>query len=142
MINRFRSSIVLNVSSKQCKNISKEIEQLKYKFFVSSEYADVIPMANSSSVVNSSHMSQEITNESCSSWTYDQSTFKSTVVTDFNLVCKYSWKKEVSQIILMFGILTGAFLIGILADKYDFINLVFITSSKDCTCSSTKQFYF
>lgn len=55
---------------------------------------------------------------SCSEWWYNRTIFTSTVIMDFNLVCNNLWKQELSQFLLMFGILVGATMCGICSDKY------------------------
>ena len=37
---------------------------------------------------------------------------------DFNLVCDRKWEQELSQLLLMFGVLLGAMFCGIGSDKY------------------------
>ncbi|KAM8939228.1 solute carrier family 22 member 20-like [Pelodytes ibericus] len=51
-------------------------------------------------------------------WTYDQSVFSSTIVTEWNLVCNRSTWKQMSRSIYMTGVLLGALVFGNLADKF------------------------
>uniref|UniRef100_H2Y4B4 Major facilitator superfamily (MFS) profile domain-containing protein n=1 Tax=Ciona savignyi TaxID=51511 RepID=H2Y4B4_CIOSA len=56
--------------------------------------------------------------EACTGWKYDQSTFESTIISDFNLVCNNKWKTNVSQLLLMFGVLIGALVVGVGSDRF------------------------
>uniref|UniRef100_UPI00398EF67E solute carrier family 22 member 6-A-like n=1 Tax=Pristiophorus japonicus TaxID=55135 RepID=UPI00398EF67E len=51
-------------------------------------------------------------------WTYDDSKFKATVVTEWDLVCNQKSLKRIAQSIYMAGLLTGALVLGRLSDKY------------------------
>ncbi|XP_073410615.1 solute carrier family 22 member 20-like [Dendrobates tinctorius] len=50
-------------------------------------------------------------------WTYDQSIFSSTIVTEWNLVCNQIPWRQVARSIYMTGVLLGALVFGTLADK-------------------------
>ena len=65
---------------------------------------------------NSTNVSN-ISTVACSQWWYDKAVFYSTAVMDFDLVCDNQWKQELSQFLLMFGILIGATAFGICSDK-------------------------
>ncbi|XP_067831805.1 solute carrier family 22 member 6-A-like isoform X2 [Heptranchias perlo] len=51
-------------------------------------------------------------------WTYDDSEFKATVVSEWNLVCSQKSLKQMAQSIYMAGLLTGSIVLGRLSDKY------------------------
>ncbi|KAG7509281.1 organic cation transporter protein-like [Solea senegalensis] len=51
-------------------------------------------------------------------WDYSTETFKSTVVTEWDLVCDSATMNNVGSSIYMFGLLVGAAVFGSLADKY------------------------
>ncbi|EFX65785.1 hypothetical protein DAPPUDRAFT_332857 [Daphnia pulex] len=55
-------------------------------------------------------------NDACSRWIFDKSIFSSTIVTDFLLVCKNSWKPTFVSSLTMVGIMAGAFFLGPLPD--------------------------
>uniref|UniRef100_UPI00398EBC77 solute carrier family 22 member 6-A-like n=1 Tax=Pristiophorus japonicus TaxID=55135 RepID=UPI00398EBC77 len=51
-------------------------------------------------------------------WTYDNSKFKATIISEWDLVCSWKSLKRISQSIYMAGLLTGAIILGRLSDKY------------------------
>lgn len=52
----------------------------------------------------------------CSSWVYEDTLYKSTIVKQFNLVCDKKMSRSHATMILMGGLLLGAFGTGIIAD--------------------------
>ncbi|XP_051879386.1 solute carrier family 22 member 13b [Pristis pectinata] len=51
-------------------------------------------------------------------WMYDFSQYRSTIVTEFNLVCDHRWLSKFSQTSSMAGLFVGAMLFGPLADRF------------------------
>uniref|UniRef100_UPI0035902FD7 solute carrier family 22 member 6-B-like isoform X2 n=1 Tax=Myxine glutinosa TaxID=7769 RepID=UPI0035902FD7 len=51
-------------------------------------------------------------------WEFDSSDFRSTIVTEWNLVCDKQAMKRMAQSVYMGGVLVGGFLLGGLADKF------------------------
>ncbi|KAJ8029556.1 Organic cation transporter protein [Holothuria leucospilota] len=51
-------------------------------------------------------------------WIYDRSQYKTTIITDFNLVCDKSSYPEIAQSAHFLGIMIGAFTLGSLADRF------------------------
>ncbi|XP_008707198.1 solute carrier family 22 member 11 isoform X1 [Ursus americanus] len=51
-------------------------------------------------------------------WVYDRSTFTSTIVAEWDLVCDYQSLKPMVQSIYMVGVLLGSFCWGLLSDRF------------------------
>ncbi|XP_069771547.1 solute carrier family 22 member 13b [Narcine bancroftii] len=51
-------------------------------------------------------------------WIYNLSQYRSTIVTEFNLVCDRKWLSQFSRTSSMIGLLAGALLFGPLADRF------------------------
>ncbi|OAF64829.1 Solute carrier family 22 member 1 [Intoshia linei] len=49
---------------------------------------------------------------------YDKTPIETSIVTEWNLICKYNILPEVSQALFNFGIMSGAIMFGFLADRY------------------------
>ena len=56
--------------------------------------------------------------KNCTSHVFDQSTFKSTIQSEWDLVCGKAQLASLSQTIFMFGVLVGNMFFGAMADKY------------------------
>ncbi|XP_007943047.1 solute carrier family 22 member 6-like [Orycteropus afer afer] len=70
------------------------------------------PSANGTEV-NITRSTEPCTN----GWIYDNSTFPSTIVTEWDLVCTHKTLLQLSQSIYMAGLLTGSLFFGILSDR-------------------------
>ncbi|XP_076058982.1 organic cation transporter protein-like isoform X2 [Oratosquilla oratoria] len=62
----------------------------------------------------------------CTSWTYNNTVFHTTVTSDFDLVCDRAYLRATFQSIYMFGNFFGAFFNGIASDKYGRRKLLFV----------------
>lgn len=65
----------------------------------------------------------------CTEWDFDNSTFSSTVTSEFNLVCERRYLRAAHQSIYMSGILVGAFFNGFLADRYGRMTTISISAT-------------
>ncbi|XP_070561760.1 organic cation transporter protein-like [Ptychodera flava] len=81
------------------------------------------------SFMNSSHMqlyindtlprnSSGAVHRQCSSWTYDLTQYKSTTVTEWDLVCDRKWLRELAQSAVYAGMVIGCIVFGSISDRY------------------------
>ncbi|XP_046301715.1 solute carrier family 22 member 6 [Marmota monax] len=61
--------------------------------------------------------STEDTEPCTDGWIYDNSTFPSTIVSEWNLVCSHRALRQLAQSLFMVGVLLGAMVFGSLADR-------------------------
>ncbi|XP_064652623.1 organic cation transporter protein-like [Lineus longissimus] len=54
----------------------------------------------------------------CSSWTFDQSEYISTIYSQFGLTCDRSWLVPMTQTVYMFGWLLGTTILGWISDRF------------------------
>ncbi|XP_039755231.1 organic cation transporter protein-like [Pararge aegeria] len=54
----------------------------------------------------------------CPEFVYDTTVFSRTIISDWNLVCSKHWYIHLTQCIMMWGVLLGGIIFGIIADKY------------------------
>ncbi|XP_021380076.1 organic cation transporter protein-like [Mizuhopecten yessoensis] len=62
--------------------------------------------------------SMNTTSYACSSWSYDQTVFISTYVSEYNLVCDTELTSAYIQVIIHSGSMTGSFLQGFVTDRF------------------------
>uniref|UniRef100_A0A8C7P2V3 Major facilitator superfamily (MFS) profile domain-containing protein n=1 Tax=Oncorhynchus mykiss TaxID=8022 RepID=A0A8C7P2V3_ONCMY len=51
-------------------------------------------------------------------WEFSKEQYRSTIVTEWDLVCDNAWKTPFTVTIFFFGVLSGSFLSGIISDRY------------------------
>ncbi|XP_047493760.1 organic cation transporter protein-like [Penaeus chinensis] len=64
----------------------------------------------------------------CTEWDFDNSTFSSTVTSEFGLVCEREYLRATYQSIYMLGIFVGAPLNGMMADRFGRLPMVAVSS--------------
>ncbi|KAL7639048.1 UNVERIFIED_CONTAM: hypothetical protein RMT77_010582 [Armadillidium vulgare] len=72
--------------------------------------------------------------ETCESWVYDDSVYKSTIVTEWDLVCDRRWMMTSAQATYMGGVLVGAVILSELSDLYGRRTIVLISSVGFMVC--------
>jgi MFS transporter, OCT family, solute carrier family 22 (organic cation transporter), member 4/5 len=55
---------------------------------------------------------------SCNSWIYDHSTFESSTVTEWDLVCDKAWLRATADSLFMIGVMVGSLFFGWMSDEY------------------------
>ncbi|XP_042889423.1 solute carrier family 22 member 6-B-like [Penaeus japonicus] len=60
----------------------------------------------------------ELEEEPCTEWDFDNSTFSSTVTSEYQLVCGREYLRAIYQSMYMFGVFMGSPINGFLADRY------------------------
>ena len=61
----------------------------------------------------------------CASWTHDRSEWKNTIIHEWDLVCDRAPLLKLTQQVTFLGLLFGAFLSGLISDRY-LLNDLFI----------------
>nr|XP_021493025.1 solute carrier family 22 member 21-like [Meriones unguiculatus] len=70
----------------------------------------------------------ELEKESClDGWEYSKDVFLSTIVSEWNLVCKNNWKAAFATSCFYVGVLLGSFISGQLSDRFGRKNVLFLT---------------
>lgn len=59
----------------------------------------------------------DVCEANCDGYEYDRSIFKQNVIMEWDLICDRQWLEELSQSLVMVGIMLGNMIMGILADK-------------------------
>lgn len=83
----------------------------------SSEILKAIPLKPDGSLDSCSMYSVNNSVVPCESYVYDHTYYAATRATEWNFVCDKRWMIAIAQTLYMLGTLTGAFVLGSLADK-------------------------
>lgn len=77
-------------------------------------------VAPSNMVIEEDACKINILNETvkCQKWWYNQTYYEDTRATQWNMICDNRWMGSVAQMSYMFGVFTGAIVLGSLADKF------------------------
>lgn len=70
----------------------------------------------------------EVCQENCLEYEYDKSFWKSTIIMEWDLVCDKMFYRELSEIILWFGLAVGTLISGIVSDKYGRKTAIYLMS--------------
>lgn len=83
----------------------------------SPEILNAIPLKNGA-LDSCSMYSENKTIVPCERYVYDSTYYQSSRAIEWNFVCEHRWKISIPQTVYMLGVLTGAVVLGGLADKY------------------------
>ncbi|KAJ8681951.1 hypothetical protein QAD02_017743 [Eretmocerus hayati] len=73
----------------------------------------------------------------CSSWTYDTTYFQSSRAMEWNFVCSHRWMGALAQSSYMFGVFTGAMVLGSMADNHGRKIIFYISAVGQVICGIT-----
>ncbi|XP_072887478.1 solute carrier family 22 member 6-A-like isoform X1 [Hemitrygon akajei] len=80
--------------------------------------------------------SQPETQACTDGWVYDNAQFRSTIVTEWDLVCEWKSLKRMVQSIYMMGLMIGASVMGRMADKYGRRTILLWSSFQLAVCGT------
>ncbi|KAK7085702.1 hypothetical protein SK128_014631 [Halocaridina rubra] len=81
----------------------------EWDVLVSSGVLDSLPLPD---------LPTNVTTKACKKWNFDHSLYQSTVVEEWILLCRHKYFMSLVQSTFMAGVLTGAVVSGVLADKF------------------------
>ncbi|XP_076025171.1 organic cation/carnitine transporter 2-like [Genypterus blacodes] len=126
-------SIPLEVNSHSGALVPSKCSRYKLHALQSFSEKDLVPGVD----VNLSNVQRE----GClDGWEYDNSTYTSTITTEWDLVCDDSWKVPLTSSIFYCGFLLGSFITGQLSDRYGRKVVIFATTGVQLVFSSIQVF--
>ncbi|XP_004518312.1 organic cation transporter protein [Ceratitis capitata] len=88
----------------------------------------------------------DICQADCDDYEYDHSIFEQTIITEWDLICKRQWLEQLSQSLVMVGIMLGNMIMGMLADKWGrrpmFVSSCVLQLVAGCLVSATPWLWF
>lgn len=84
----------------------------------SSEILAAIPLASTGELQSCYMFNANNESVSCSKWVYDNTYRSSSRAIEWDLVCDQRWRGSLAQTMYMFGVFTGAIVLGGMADKH------------------------
>ncbi|XP_026318853.1 organic cation transporter protein-like isoform X2 [Hyposmocoma kahamanoa] len=118
------------------------------KFPVAWHQMSIIFLAPPVNFTCADHATEAFDNQcyaNCSSYKYDHSIFKETIVSQWDLVCDRQWLKNLTQTVFMLGILVGNMVFGHLSDRYGrrmpFLAAVFLQLISGVTTAYSVNWY-
>ncbi|KAG8239287.1 hypothetical protein J437_LFUL017380 [Ladona fulva] len=95
-----------------------DVENKTTAVYNSSQAVDYIPSAASGQPDMCHYYGDNETLLSCDSWVYDTTYHTSSRAIEWDFVCSRRWMGAVAQSAYMFGVFTGAVILGSMADKF------------------------
>lgn len=85
--------------------------------------ADALPLSHNHTSPSCSYFTEDpvtggFEEKECTEWDFDNSTFSSTVTSEYHLVCGREYLRAIYQSMYMFGVFMGSPINGFLADRY------------------------
>ncbi|OCT83983.1 solute carrier family 22 member 20 [Xenopus laevis] len=73
-------------------------------------------------------------------WVYDKSDFSSTIVTEWDLICKLRQMRQIAQSIYMAGVLVGAVVLGGVSDRFGRRAILIVANLAMAVCGTCAAF--
>ncbi|XP_076024724.1 organic cation/carnitine transporter 2-like [Genypterus blacodes] len=126
-------SIPLEVDSHSGALVPSKCSRYKLHALQSFSVKDLVPGVD----VNLSNVQRE----GClDGWEYDNSTYTSTIATEWDLVCDDSWKVPLTSSVFFCGVLLGSFITGQLSDRFGRKVVLFVSTGVQLTFAFIQVF--
>ncbi|XP_069964578.1 organic cation transporter protein isoform X2 [Bactrocera oleae] len=88
----------------------------------------------------------DVCEANCDGYEYDRSIFKQNIIMEWDLICDRQWLEQMSQSLVMVGIMLGNMIMGILADKWGrrpmFVGSCVLQLVSGCLVSASPWLWF
>ncbi|XP_071444216.1 organic cation transporter protein [Hetaerina americana] len=121
-------SLVFVAATPDHRCLIPDIENKTTALFNSSEAADYIPRTESGGMDMCHYYGPNETLLTCNDWVYDKTYHVSSRAIEWDFVCSRRWMGAVAQSAYMFGVFTGAVVLGSLADRYGRKKIFYISA--------------